>query len=57
MSPFSAVSVLHAFNKDAGLNLSQEVFDTAVDALVALLEKSNDNKHRVYPVISDVKEK
>jgi len=56
MSPFSAVSVLHAFNKDHGLNLSQEVFDQAVDTLVELLEKSNDNKHRVFPAITDVKE-
>lgn len=46
MSPFLACSVLHVFSKGAS-SLTRKQFEEAQDALVLLLEKANDEQHRL----------
>lgn len=48
MSPFLAVSVLSTFSKGA-VSLTHQQYDEAFDALTELLEKANDEKHRITP--------
>lgn len=54
MSPFSALSILVAFNSGKVQTITQEYFDAAVDRLIRVLEEANNNKHRVAPLITDV---
>lgn len=46
VSPFTAVAMLTMF-KQRRLNMDEEMFDTCVDALVQLLEDTNDEKFRL----------
>lgn len=61
MSPFLAVSVLNVWlNKKSGLQLQRRQYDEAVDSLVAMLEKANDEQYRLvdeaHKEIQDVQE-
>lgn len=49
MSPFSAVGLLHGFIKFKTITVDEETFDEAFDALTSLLERANNEKHRVTP--------
>lgn len=52
MSPFSAVGVLSVFSK-GHVTLQRKQFDEAFDALVLLLEKANDQKHKLIDNLED----
>lgn len=49
LSPYLAVSMLQMFQRKAIPALTEERFYEAVDALVLLLEQTNDEKHRLIP--------
>jgi len=46
VSPFTAVAMLTMF-KQRRLNMDERMFDQCVDALVELLEATNDEKFRL----------